>query len=107
MPVVSFSTARFTPDDIARFNAIAAPRLKSGLWAGVKRRTTPAKDVLAVVMPVTGMELFTFERGHDGSYGLFMQEGDGPYRIGAGGSAMECLAIWLIRERRLGGASDG
>ncbi len=100
MSVIAFTPARFTPDDIAHFNAVALPRLESGLWGGIRRHTAPHHDELAVMMPGTGDVLFTFERDHTGTYALYLHGTEGAQQISMGQSLTECLAVWLVRERK-------
>lgn len=99
MNVVAFSSARFTPADIAEFETVAAPKLRQGHWAGVVRETARDHDRLLVLLPGVDRPVFRFERDARGRYSLSFNDRSGWYGIGAGATAAECLAIWRPRQR--------
>ncbi|MCG5239300.1 hypothetical protein [Azospirillum doebereinerae] len=97
--VLAFSSARFTPDDLATFETIAEPKLRDGHWAGVVRESGREHDRLLVLLPEVDRPVFRFERDGRGRYTLSFHDRSGWYGIGAGGSAAECLSIWRARPR--------
>jgi hypothetical protein len=97
MSVVPFSSARFTPADLAEFNRVSLPRCARGLWSAISRQTMRDRDRLAVYTAGAKNPLFTVERDGSGSYSLFYHNGGEPHRIGFGETVAECLAIWMDR----------
>lgn len=98
--VVAFSSARFTPADVAAFESVAEAKLRQGHWAGVIRETGREHDRLLVLLPGVERPVFRFERDRIGHYSLAFNDRSGWYGIGAGGTAAECLSIWRPRQGR-------
>ena len=99
MNIVEFSLARFTPSDIAAFNAIANPRLERRLWDSVTRQTAPSVDRLVVKFPYLDGPVFHCERDRTGAYTLWFRDRQGWHSIGTGQSADECLSIWTAKAK--------
>lgn len=99
MTVVAFSSARFTPSDLAEFELVAEPKLRLGHWAAVARETGRGFDRLLVMLPGVDRPVFRFERDARGHYSLSFNDRSGWYGIGSGASAAECLSIWRPRVR--------
>lgn len=99
MTVIAFSRARFTPHDITAFNAVAVPRLKSGLWDSVARQTDASGDRLVVKFPYIELPVFHFERDRTGTYTLWFRDLQGWHSVGTGDSADECLSIWNVKAK--------
>lgn len=96
MSVIRFPSVRLDDDDVELFGRIAAPMLRRGLWARVRRESAPAGDRMVVEIPDVPRPLFAFERQRGGRYRLMLFEKDGAaYEIGRGWTARECLRIWL------------
>lgn len=95
--ILAFSSARFTPADLATFESIAEPKLRGGHWAGILRESGRGHDRLLVLLPEVDQPVFRFERDASGRYSLSFHDRSGWYGIGAGDSAAECLAIWRPR----------
>ena len=93
MTVVSF-TPRFTPDDLAEFDAIAWRRITNGIWSHVSRHTCPDSDQILVFFPRLDRPAFRFERDSTGTYRLWFYGGGGPQIVATGTTATECLSIW-------------
>lgn len=100
MNVIAFFVARFTPADLAEFNAIAEIKLSQGQWAEVIRESGRDFDRLVIHLPGLERPVFRFERGPQGRYQLSFNDRAGWYVIGSGSSAAECLAVWRTRARR-------
>lgn len=101
MTVIPFSAARFTPADLAEFDKIAAPRIASGLWAGVLRHTTADADQMVVCFPKVARPIFLFERDWRGRYALrFRYRDQGWHDLHIGLTAAECLSVWYPAARR-------
>lgn len=100
MTVVAFSRARFTPHDIAAFNAVADPRLERGLWDKVTRQTSADIDRLVVTFPHLDRPVFRFERDRRGTYTLWFHDLQGWHSIGTGDSAAECLSLWTTNPKK-------
>lgn len=99
--VIQFSRARFTPDDLDAFAAVAEPKIRDGHWAGVLRESGRTHDRLLVLLPEVDRPVFRFERDAKGRYSLSFHDRSGWYGIGAGDSAAECLSIWRPRRPRI------
>lgn len=99
MTAIPFSRARFTPHDIAAFNAVAVPRLERGLWGTVTRQTDASGDRLVVKFPHLDRPVFHFERNRRGSYTLWFHDIQGWHSIATGDSADECLSIWSVKAK--------
>ena len=99
MTVLAFSLARFTPSDLAEFNAIAEPNIGRGLWDRINRSTGRDFDRIQVKLPIIDRVVFSFERDRNGHYQLYFHDNDGRHCIGNASTAADCLAIW--RRRRL------
>ncbi|MBP2301504.1 hypothetical protein [Azospirillum picis] len=97
--VVQFCRARFTPEDLDAFAAVADLKLRDGHWAGVMRESDRNHDRLLVLLPEVDRPVFRFERDSRGRYSLSFHDRSGWYGIGAGDSAGECLSIWRPRGR--------
>ncbi|HYD32194.1 MAG TPA: hypothetical protein VEB64_15235 [Azospirillaceae bacterium] len=100
MTVIAFSVARFTPADLAEFNAIAEIKLNQGQWAQVTRESGRDFDRLIICLPGLDRPVFRFERDRHGRYRLHFNDRAGWYVIGSGTTAGECLAVWRTRARR-------
>jgi hypothetical protein len=98
--VIQFSRARFTPDDLDAFAAVAEPKIRDGHWVGVLRESGRTHDRLLVLLPEVDRPVFRFERDAKGRYSLSFHDRSGWYGIGAGDSAAECLSIWRPRRPR-------
>ncbi|CBS87802.1 hypothetical protein [Azospirillum lipoferum] len=98
--VIQFCRARFTPEDLEDFSAVAEPKLSHGHWAGVLRESGRDHDRLLVLLPEVDRPVFRFERDAKGRYSLSFNDRSGWYGIGAGDSAAECLSIWRPRRPR-------
>ncbi|WP_448203778.1 hypothetical protein [Azospirillum sp. sgz302134] len=94
MTVVPFSRARFSPADLATFNAIALPRLVDGRWTSIARCSGVWGDRIAVMIADQPSPIFTFEREKGGGYALYFHDRGGAVLIGSGDSAPACLSIW-------------
>lgn len=95
--VVQFCRARFTPEDLDAFAAVAGPKLGNGHWVGVLRESGRHHDRLLVLLPEVDHPVFRFERDAKGRYSLSFHDRSGWYGIGGGDSAAECLSIWRPR----------
>ena len=60
--VIQFSRARFTPDDLDAFAAVAEPKIRDGHWVGVLRESGRTHDRLLVLLPEVDRPVFRFER---------------------------------------------
>ncbi|WP_042696248.1 hypothetical protein [Azospirillum sp. B506] len=98
--VIQFCRARFTPDDLDAFAAVAEPKIRDGHWGGVLRESGRDHDRLLVLLPEVDRPVFRFERDAKGRYSLSFQDRSGWYGIGAGDSAADCLSIWRPRRPR-------
>ena len=98
--VIQFSRARFTPDDLDAFAAVAEPKIRDGHWVGVLRESGRTHDRLLVLLPEVDRPVFRFERDAKGRYSLSFHDRSGWYGIGAGDNAAECLSIWRPRRPR-------
>ncbi|CAO3415454.1 hypothetical protein [Azospirillum endophyticum] len=98
--VIQFCRARFTPDDLDAFAAVAEPKIRDGHWVGVLRESGRTHDRLLVLLPEVDRPVFRFERDAKGRYSLSFHDRSGWYGIGAGDSAAECLSIWRPRRPR-------
>ncbi|MBY6260395.1 hypothetical protein EI613_00455 [Azospirillum sp. 412522] len=98
--VIQFCRARFTPDDLDAFAAVAEPKIRDGHWIGVLRESGRDYDRLLVLLPEVDRPVFRFERGAKGRYSLSFHDRSGWYGIGAGDSAADCLSIWRPRRPR-------
>lgn len=99
--VIQFCRARFTPEDLDAFSAVAEAKLQRGHWAGVLRESGRDHDRLLVLLPEVDRPVFRFERDAKGRYSLSFHDRSGWYGIGAGDSAAECLSIWRPRRPRM------
>ncbi|MBK1836361.1 hypothetical protein JHL17_02960 [Azospirillum sp. YIM B02556] len=99
--VIQFCRARFTPDDLDVFAAVAEPKIRDGHWVGVLRESGRTHDRLLVLLPEVDRPVFRFERDAKGRYSLSFHDRSGWYGIGAGDSAADCLSIWRPRRPRL------
>jgi hypothetical protein len=98
--VIQFCRARFTPDDLDAFAAVAEPKIRDGHWVGVLRESGRDHDRLLVLLPEVDRPVFRFERDAKGRYSLSFHDRSGWYGIGAGDSAADCLSIWRPRRPR-------
>lgn len=98
--VIQFCRARFTPDDMDAFAAVAEPKIRDGHWVGVLRESGRDHDRLLVLLPEVDRPVFRFERDAKGRYSLSFHDRSGWYGIGAGDSAADCLSIWRPRRPR-------
>ena len=101
MTVLNFSRARLTPQDIDAFNAVAKPRMESGLWSGVSRNTDASGDRITVMFHNLNRPAFLFERDKTGQYTLWFQDRNGWHSIKTGDNADECLSIWTTKPKKL------
>jgi len=99
--VIQFCRARFTPDDMDAFAAVAEPKIRDGHWVGVLRESGRDHDRLLVLLPEVDRPVFRFERDAKGRYSLSFHDRSGWYGIGAGDSAADCLSIWRPRRPRV------
>jgi hypothetical protein len=104
MTVVSF-TPRFTSADISAFDAIAWPRLSTGLWSHVERNTCGDGDQILVYLPCLPLPTFRFERDRQGTYTLWFRSASSPdwAVICASSSAWDCLSLWGRHEAHRAG----
>ncbi|PWC75670.1 hypothetical protein [Azospirillum sp. TSH64] len=99
--IIQFCRARFTPDDMDAFAAVAEPKIRDGHWAGVLRESGRDHDRLLVLLPEVDRPVFRFERDAKGRYNLSFHDRSGWYGIGAADSAADCLSIWRPRRPRI------
>ncbi|CAO3353516.1 hypothetical protein [Azospirillum melinis] len=99
--IIQFCRARFTPDDMDAFAAVAEPKIRDGHWVGVLRESGRDHDRLLVLLPEVDRPVFRFERDAKGRYSLSFHDRSGWYGIGAGDSAADCLSIWRPRRPRV------
>jgi hypothetical protein len=96
MSVLAFSPARFTPGDLAEFDAIAWRRISTGLWSHVARHTCSDGDQILVYFHHLPLPVFRFERSRCGTYTLWFRSASSANweLIATGTTAAECLSIW-------------
>lgn len=104
--VMAFPAIRFTPADLARFRAVALPRLELGVWSRVQRVSSRLGDTLFIYGHGDPGPMLAFSRNPSG-YWLHYPDRDGWCRIGFGASAGEPLAVWESRPPAANEAGGG
>ncbi|MFY8094016.1 MAG: hypothetical protein ACOVN0_11115 [Niveispirillum sp.] len=90
--ILPFARQRFTPSDMAAWNAILADRRRRGLWQKVDRATSRDRDWIMVWLPGLKEPSLRLERDSKGVYGLSYYDGQGWFQFRQGATIIDCLS---------------
>lgn len=90
--IVPFARQRFTPADLAAWQAILSDRRRRGLWQKMERTTSSDRDSLLVWLPGMKDPTLRLERDIQGLYRLSFHDGKGWFQFRKGPEIIDCLA---------------
>src|SRR4051794_13470935 len=100
MTVVAFSPARFTPDDLVAFDAIAWRHISAGLWSHITRQTAGDSDQVLVFFYHLDCPVFRFDRDRHDRVLVRLPDQEDHYRLEKDASGWTYLIYCVADEWR-------